>query len=155
MARPWAQGWRKEWTVSEPCSQIVHYWCWRVKNTETQSQGALGARSAWKEHPCRLRHLRKVDQPPQLRSQPWNQSLALVCRGPQPLGAPLSEDELSEELGELLTLSPSGFQIEASPFDWLLQLTGCKGVVFSIENFNTRPSFHCIIQNTKMVLGEK
>lgn len=87
-----------------------------VLESEKQSQGALGARSAWKEHPCHLRHLGKVDQPPQLRSQPWNQSLALVCRGPQPLGAPLSEDELSEELGELVTLSPSGFQVEASPY---------------------------------------
>lgn len=106
-------GWRKERTVSEPCGQIVHYWCWRVKNRARLWAPQRLEKSILLSPPPPLG---KVDQPPSSDPSPGIRAWLLVCRGPQPLGAPLSEDELSEELGELVTLSPSGFQVEASPY---------------------------------------
>ena len=153
VARAWAQGSRKEWTVSEPCSQIMHYWSWRVKNARTQSRGALSVRSAWKEHPCHFRSLGKVDQPPRLRSQPWNQSLSLVFGAPSPSVLPLWgwTQRRARRTGDSLSIGFSNGSKSVQSYS----RSGVGGVVFSIENFNTRPSFHCIIQNTKIVLGEQ
>ena len=97
----------------------------------------------------RLTSLSSSHPSPGIRACSWS-------AGPPAPQCYTSGDKLSEELRELVTLTPSGFQMEASLYratvDWVC--VGWGGIVFSIENFNTRPSFHCITQNTKMVLGE-